>query len=326
MAEPLRILLVGRNGQVGSELVGALGGLGAVTATSRSELDLRDRDAIVRAVRELRPELIVNAAAYTDVDRAESEPDEALDANAHAPELLAREAARARAVLVHYSTDYVFDGEKDGPYTEEDPPSPINVYGRSKLLGEEGVRRSGAAHLILRVAWVYGARRRNFLTTMLDLFQRRSELSVVDDQIGSPTWAHEIASATAELIERLAREGSAGAGEGRVREAPDAQSLLAAVCEGGGTYHLGGSDHTSWLGFAEEIARHLREERAGDLRLERLEAISADDWDSAARRPRNSRLDGSLLESRFGIALRPWREQLADCLARMQERRAVLIG
>ncbi len=322
----MRILLVGRNGQVGGELLGALDGLGSLTALGRADLDLRDRDAIVRAVRELRPELIVNAAAYTDVDRAESEPDEALDVNAHAPDLLAREAARAHAALVHYSTDYVFDGEKDDPYAEDDTPAPISVYGRSKLLGEEAVRRSGAAHLILRVAWVYGARRRNFLTTMLDLFQRRSELSVVADQIGSPTWAGEIASATTELLERLAGGGSRGVGERNATGAPGAQQLLAALRESGGTYHLAGPDHTSWHGFAEEIARRLREEGDGVIRLERLEPIPADEWDSAARRPRNSRLDGGRLADRHGIALRPWREQLADCLARMQERRAVLIG
>lgn len=311
----MKILLTGRNGQVGSKLAQSLAPLGDVHATGRGELDLTDPDAIVAAVHSVRPELIVNAAAFTDVDRAESEPDEALAVNAHAPRILAEEAARLGVPLVHYSTDYVFDGEKNEPYAEDDTPAPLSVYGRTKLLGEEGVRAAGPPHLILRVAWVYGGRSRNFFATMLDLFQRRMEVSVVDDQTGSPTWCREIAAATADLV-RIASSGSS-----RSRS-----PLREALSERGGTYHLAGPGRTTWYGFAEEIADCLR--RRGDprLRLESLLPITSAEYGAAVRRPRSSLLDGRRLAERWGITLPPWEDQVAGCVEAFSARREVLVG
>ena len=307
----MKILLTGRNGQVGSKLIRALTPLGQVHATDRTELDLADADAIVAAVRALRPDLIVNAAAFTDVDKAEIEPDEALAVNAHAPRILAEEAARLRTPFVHYSTDYVFDGEKEEPYDEDDTPAPLSVYGRTKLLGEEGVRAADPPHLILRVAWVYGGRTRNFFTTMLDLFQRRVEVAVVHDQTGSPTWCREIAAATAELL-----HGAAGT----------SSTLRDALAERGGTYHLATPGRTTWHGFAEEIAACLR--RAGDprLRLESIRPITSAEYEAPARRPRNSLLSGYRLEERFGLTLPPWEEQVAGCVEALSTRREVLVG
>jgi dTDP-4-dehydrorhamnose reductase len=307
----MRILLTGRNGQVGSGLARSLAPLGDVHATGRADLDLADPDALVAAVRSLRPDLIVNAAAYTQVDRAESDPDAALEVNAHAPRILAEEAARLGAPIIHYSTDYVFDGEKEGPYREEDAPGPLSVYGRSKLLGEQGVRAAGGPHLILRVAWVYGGRRRNFLTTMLDLFSRRVEVAVVNDQTGCPTWSREIATATARIVHDAAESGA---------------GLREALMERGGTYHLSGPDHTTWYGFARQIWEHLRSMGDASLRLEKLTPISSDEYRVAARRPRNSRLSSERFEERFGLVLPSWQEQVEDCLDALAARREVLVG
>jgi dTDP-4-dehydrorhamnose reductase len=307
----MRILLTGRNGQVGSALVRSLAPLGEVHATGRADLDLADPDALVAAVHALRPDLIVNAAAYTEVDRAESEPDAALEINAHAPRILAEEAAHLGAPIIHFSTDYVFDGEKEGPYREDDAPGPLSVYGRSKLLGEEGVRAAGGPHLILRVAWVYGSRRRNFLTTMLDLFTRRVEVAVVSDQIGCPTWCRQIAAATAEIVHG-ATESEAG--------------LRDALAERGGTYHLSSPDHTTWYGFARQIWEHLRSTGDPSLRLEQLQPISSDEYRVAARRPRNSRLCTERIEECFGVVLPPWQEQVEGCLDALAARREVLVG
>lgn len=316
----MRILLTGRNGQVGAELVGALAPLGELEATGRAELDLCDADAIVAAVRSFRPSLIVNAAAWTDVDGAEARPGRALAVNARAPRVLAEEAARLGAGLVHYSTDYVFDGRKPEPYVEDDRPAPVNAYGRTKLLGEEAVRGSGAPHLILRVGWVYGLRRRNFLTSMMELFSSRERVEVVDDQHGAPTWCREIARATGKLIERLLGSGRAATGTA------GGKAVVRGLAERGGTFHLGTPGETTWYGFAAEIARLLRETEGPGIRLERLEPIPSERWPAAATRPRNSRLDDRRLRERFGVALPPWEEQLAACLASRPVAREVLLG
>jgi dTDP-4-dehydrorhamnose reductase len=313
----MKILLTGRNGQVGARLVRALAPLGEVHATDRAELDLADPDAIVATVRTLRPDLIVNAAAFTDVDRAESEPDEALAVNARAPRILAEEAARLGAPLVHYSTDYVFDGAKEEPYEEDDAPAPVSVYGRTKLLGEEGVRAADPPHLILRVAWVYGGWTRNFLTTMLDLFRRRVEVSVVDDQTGSPTWCREIAAATSELLQRAS---------GKCVLPGDGSVLAETLIERGGLYHLAGPGRTTWHGFAEEIAACLRRAEDARLRVENIRPISSAEYQAAARRPRNSLLSSHRLEERFGITLPHWEEQVAGCVETFTTRREVLVG
>jgi dTDP-4-dehydrorhamnose reductase len=273
----LKILLTGRSGQVGWELERSLAPLGQVTASDLATLDLADADATRRAVRAAKPDMIVNAAAYTAVDKAESERDAAFAVNATAPGVLAEESKRAGALLVHYSTDYVFDGTKQAPYAEDDPPNPLNVYGASKLAGERAIVASGCRHLILRTSWVYGPRGSNFMLTMLRLARERPELQVVDDQIGAPTSSLAIARATAQLLRRGA----------------------------GGLYHLTAAGAVTWCGFARAILA-----RAGIATPVR--AIRTEDYPTPAKRPRNSRLDCSRLRADFGLSLAPWEEQLSE--------------
>lgn len=277
----MRILLTGRTGQVGWELERALAPLGSVIATDRAGLDLGDPETIRRIVREAKPDVIVNAAAYTAVDRAESEPEAAMRINGAAPGVLAEEARRLGALLVHYSTDYVFDGAKDSPYVEDDLPRPLNEYGRSKLQGERAVLASGCRHLVLRTSWVYAARGSNFLRTILRRGREQSELRVVTDQVGAPTSAAAIASATATL---LASGGPLG------------------------VFHLSASGATSWHGFAEEIVA-----LAG--LPARVVGIRSQDYPSAARRPRNSLLDNARLKAAYGIVLEDWRQPLRATIA-----------
>jgi dTDP-4-dehydrorhamnose reductase len=275
----LRILLTGATGQVGWELRRTLAPLGEVRAFDRYGLDLADAPPIAAAVRAMQPDLIVNAAAYTAVDKAESERDIAFAVNATAPRVLAEEAKRIGAMLVHYSTDYVFDGEKASPYTEDDPTGPINVYGESKLAGERAIQASGCRHLILRTSWVYGPRGKNFFLTMRRLARERPELRVVDDQTGAPTSALAIAAATPRLLEKGTE----------------------------GLYHMTAAGETTWCGFAREILKRtgLATPVAG---------IPTKDYPTPARRPRNSRLDCSRLKSASGVQLAPWEAQLAEVI------------
>jgi dTDP-4-dehydrorhamnose reductase len=288
----VRILLTGANGQVGWELQRSLAPLGEVIACNRSRLDLADPDTLRQRVRAIAPEAIVNAAAYTAVDKAESEPELARAINAIAPGVLAEEAQHLGAVLVHYSTDYVFDGTKPEPYTESDPPNPLNGYGRTKLEGERAIGASGCRHLTLRTSWVYGAHGNNFVLTMLRLGREGRQLRIVDDQIGAPTWSREIAQATATLL---------------------AQPELAAP-GADGLYHLTASGTTSWFGFAEAIFASKEMARMG-IAPPALEAIPTSAYPTPARRPANSRLDCGRLERRAGIRLAPWDAALARCLA-----------
>lgn len=282
----MRILLTGRNGQVGWELERALAPLGEVTATDRAMLDLADTDAIRRVVRDVKPEVIVNAAAYTAVDKAESEPALAYAINATAPGVLAEEAKRVGALLVHYSTDYVFDGTKLTPYVEEDEPNPLNVYGASKLAGERSIQASGCRHLILRTSWVYGVRGRNFLLTILRLAKERPELQVVDDQFGAPTAALAIARGSS-MVLRAVRD--------------DATS--------DGLFHMTAAGSATWCEFARSI-----------VALSRLNTpvrpIASGDFVTAARRPRNSLLDNSRLHGVFNVSLPDWHIGLEDLLCR----------
>ena len=281
----MRILLTGRNGQIGWELERKLAPLGEVIATDRTTLDLADPDAIRRVVREAKPDVIVNAAAYTAVDKAESEPELAMRINGFAPGVLSEEARRLGALLVHYSTDYVFDGEKATPYVENDAPNPLNVYGRTKLEGERVIQASRCRHLILRTSWVYGARGNNFLLTILRLAKERDELHVVEDQIGAPTWCCPLAEATAAILPR------AVLGE---TSAP-------------GLYHLTNGGRTSWYGFAAEILRLAN--IATPVR-----AVTAAAHAARAARPASSLLDNAKLRKVFGIAMPDWRASLAACL------------
>jgi dTDP-4-dehydrorhamnose reductase len=288
----MRILLTGKNGQVGAELQRALPVLGEIIALGRQELDLASPDAICRTVRDTKPDIIVNAAAYTAVDRAESEPELAMAINGTAPGILAEEARQIGAFLVHYSTDYVFDGTKDTPYTEDDVPNPLNAYGHSKLAGENAIRASGVSHYVFRTSWVYASHGHNFLNTILRLARERSQLRIVDDQMGAPTWARTIAEAT---VQALMRRTS-----GHI-----------------GLYHLAASGTTTWFGFAEAI---LAEE--GKMRrapqIPRLIPIRTSEYPVAAKRPASSRLDTTLLTDTFGIRPVSWQASLVQCLRELQ--------
>ena len=286
----MNILLTGKNGQVGWELQRTLQPVGKVAAFSHAGLDLADAAAIRSKLDEVRPNVIVNAAAYTAVDKAESEPELAHEVNAVAPALLAQEAARRGALLIHYSTDYVYDGAKAAPYVESDKTNPLGAYGRSKLAGEEGIRASGCDHLIFRTSWVYAARGANFLRTILRLAAEREELRIVMDQIGAPTWARLIAEATALALRQALAERRHGRFES-------------------GLFHLACAGETSWHGFASAIV----EGRQG-LRVKAVTPITTVDYPTPAQRPANSRLDTGAFRARFGLALPDWRDCLQLCL------------
>jgi dTDP-4-dehydrorhamnose reductase len=288
------ILVTGTNGQVGFELVRSLQGLGRVIAADRKLLDLSDLDQVRAVVRDVRPGLIVNPAAYTAVDRAESECELAMRINGEAPGVLAEEAKKVGAALIHYSTDYVFDGEKAGPYVEDDRTNPQNAYGRSKLAGEQAIADIGVDHLIFRTSWVYGARGKNFLLTMLRLGAERPELKVVADQFGAPTWSNTIAMLTAHVV-------------AEAYAAPDRAEWWR---ERSGTYHLSANGATSWHCFASAIFELSGLEKRPDVL-----PISATEYPTPAKRPANSRMSGDKLERTFGLRAPDWKEALALCLA-----------
>ncbi|HVY06748.1 MAG TPA: dTDP-4-dehydrorhamnose reductase [Burkholderiales bacterium] len=288
----MRILITGGGGQVGWELRRTLAVIGEVIAPPRATLDLAAPDSIVAAVRDARPDLIVNSAAYTAVDKAESEADLAMKINGDAPRILAEEASRLGAALVHFSTDYVFDGSKSSGYREEDSPAPVNVYGSSKLAGEQAVLSLGANHLVFRTSWVYAARGRNFLLTILRLARERKELKIVDDQVGAPTPARLVAEATTLAISACVRNGAIDADRFR---------------RNSGLYHMTAGGSTSWFGFAQAIL-------AGRKDVATLLAIPTSEYPTPARRPRNSVLDNGKLSAQFGIKLPDWKAGLALCL------------
>ncbi|WP_321820023.1 MULTISPECIES: dTDP-4-dehydrorhamnose reductase [unclassified Burkholderia] len=287
------ILVTGVNGQVGFELLGALQGLGRVVSCDRSMLDLSDLDRLRTLVRELKPSIIVNPAAYTAVDKAESDVAAARRLNADVPRVFAEEAARSGATLIHYSTDYVFDGTKADAYVEADPTNPQNVYGLTKLEGEQAIAATGCAHLILRTSWVYGRRGKNFLLTMLKLGCERPELRVVADQVGAPTWSRTIAAATSHLV---------------------AQGLAAQDSEWwakrSGVYHLTAAGATSWHGFAEAIFAAAMGEKAP-----KVVPIPASDYPVPAKRPSNSRMALDKLTKTFGLRMPAWDDALRLCLS-----------
>jgi len=296
----MRLLVTGANGQVGWELNRSLAALGNVVALDRRECDLSRPERLPKLIRGLKPDVIVNAAAYTAVDQAEREEELATTVNGTAVGVMAQEAQRAGALLVHYSTDYVFDGRKDIPYTEEDSPHPINAYGRSKLAGEIAVREAAGSHVILRTSWVYSARGRNFLLTILRLLREREELRIVADQIGAPTSAAQIARATAAIVTTAVSERA----EGQFAS---------------GLFHLTASGVTSWHGFAAAILEGARRQALlASGRAPRLVPIASEDYPTPAARPKNSRLAGGRLSSRFGIALSSWEEGLSLCLEEMR--------
>lgn len=293
------ILVIGARGQVGFEVVRALQGLGPVVAVDRSRLDLARIDQVRLLVRETKPALIVNAAAYTAVDRAESDAEAAHVINAVAPQVLAQEASRLGSLLIHYSTDYVFDGTQTRPYLESDAPNPLNVYGRTKLAGEEAIAAVGGQHLIFRTSWVYGATGHNFMLTMLRLAREgRSELSVVDDQIGAPTWSATIASLTAHLAARYCV----------------ADHDHAWWAERSGVYHLTAAGETSWHGFAAAI---FNATKCNDVVVK---PVATDAYPTVARRPHNSRLSCGKLLDVFGLRAPSWEVALAQCVQEYSQR------
>ncbi len=286
----MKILITGQHGQVSRELQLRLQGLGELIVLGRDQLDLADADQIRQHVRAHRPGLIINAAAHTAVDLAESEPDAAFAINAIAPGILAEEAKALGIPLIHYSTDYVFDGSKPAPYTETDTPNPLGVYGQSKLAGEQAITAVGGEHLILRTSWVYSNHGKNFLLTMQRLLQEKPQMRIVADQIGAPTWAGSIANSTRALIERW-QAGEPGEW---------------------GIYHLTAGGETSWFGFAQAIGKHLREQ---DKACAELEPIPSSAYPTPAQRPLNSRLDCSRLLQQWHVSQPHWQDALRECLA-----------
>jgi len=284
-----KILLVGKNGQVGWELQRTLASLGDVVAIDRQGMDLANPDSIRNAIRATRPDLIVNAAAYTAVDKAESEPELAMAINGIAPGIMAEEAKRLGATVIHYSTDYVFDGTKKSPYVEEDVPNPINVYGKTKLAGEQAIQAAGIPHLILRTSWVYGLRGRNFLLTILRLAKERDELKIVNDQIGAPTWSRMIAEATGQML---------------------AQRKLD-LREVGGVYNLTAAGRTSWHSFTQAIIENTSNQTQSSPRLI---PIATHEYPLPAPRPLYSILSNDKLSRVFGMKLPAWDASLRLCL------------
>ena len=290
----MRLLVTGANGQVGCELRQSLAPLGEVIALDRAACDLARPAEVARILRAATPDIIVNAAAYTAVDRAEQEEELATLINGTAVGEIAQAARQLGAMLIHYSTDYVFDGRKDAPYAEDDVPSPISAYGRSKLAGERAIAQCGGRYLIVRTSWIYAARGHNFLKTVLRLARERDELRIVDDQIGAPTWARDLAAATAAMT-RQARQEIAR---------DDFES---------GLFHVTGSGATSWFVFAKAVVKQA--EQYGLLaRKSKIVPIASSEYPVAATRPKNSRLSGARARHRFQIALPEWEQSLAVCM------------
>jgi len=285
----MKILVTGRDGQVGGELAKSLAGLGDIVVLGRTQMDLANPDSVRDAIRAERPSLIINAAAYTAVDLAESAQELAYAINAQAPGIIAEEAKILGAALIHYSTDYVYNGGKQGPWVETDATGPLSVYGQSKLEGEQAIAAVGVPHLIFRTSWVYGLTGKNFLLTMLRLAQSRPELSIVSDQTGAPTWSRTIAEATAVALRKVQN--------------------LDRLSELSGIYHLCAGGQTSWYGFAEKIFSHpfVAQKPA-------LKPIPTEDYPTPAQRPKNSVMSTAKFQQNFG-SLPSWDDALADCLS-----------
>lgn len=290
----MTILVIGESGQLARSLAQAASEKGIALATAgRPKLDLLDADTVAAAIKDMRPSAVINAAAYTAVDKAETEVDAAFAINAHAVEHLALACAKADIPLLHISTDYVFDGSKSQPYVETDAVSPINAYGRSKLAGEQLLRDAHRKHVILRTAWVYSPYGNNFLKTMLRVGATRREVTVVDDQSGNPTYAPHLASALLAIAHRVCNGNPA---------------------ELWGTYHATGSGEATWCQFAQEIFATGREH---GLDLGNAVPITTSQYPTPARRPANSRLDNALLQQRFGVKLPDWRVGARECIAQL---------
>jgi dTDP-4-dehydrorhamnose reductase len=291
-----RILITGSTGQVGGALVQTLTGMGNVFAPNRAELDLASPDSIRQVMRDFQPNWVINPAAYTAVDKAESEPDAAHAINTTSPAILGEEAARIGAAVLHFSTDYVFDGAKPTPYVETDSTAPLNVYGSTKLAGEQALAASGAAYAVFRTSWVYGATGKNFLLTILRLARERETLRIVGDQHGAPTWSHDLASLAAHVIQR--------------------NPTPAAFKDLSGVYHATSSGETTWAGFASEAIARLQAAEPS-AKLATIEPIPTAEYPTPARRPHNSRLNCTRLTQTFGFTMPDWRDSLTKVLAQL---------
>jgi dTDP-4-dehydrorhamnose reductase len=288
----MRILLTGVTGQVGGALVAPLSEIATVVAADRGQLDLSQADSVPAALDRLQPDLIVNPAAFTAVDLAEDEPDLAFRVNAAAPAAMAQWAARHDIPIVHFSTDYVFDGSGNAAWCEDDAPAPLSVYGASKLAGERAIGEAGGRHLIVRTSWVYAAQGRNFLRTIARLAGERKELRIVADQFGAPTSARIIADAVVKILKMEMSDGE--------------RSFV----RGAGLVNMSASGETSWHGFSTAIVAGLKD-RGIDVKAECIVPIKTADYPTKAKRPHNSRLDHSRLNDIFGIAMPSWSEALS---------------
>lgn len=301
----MRILLTGSKGQLGVEIQRSLGSLASITPTDIEELDICDPQAVATAVRDIGPHFIINTAAYTAVDKAEQDPKAAHAVNADAPRILAEAATKVGAGVIHYSTDYVFDGTKAAPYVESDARNPLGVYGESKAAGERAVMESGAPHLVLRTSWIYGTHGKNFLLTILRLACEKEELSIVDDQIGAPTWSRALAEGTRDILMRV--------------KSPEGLSKTS------GLYHMTAGGRTSWCGFTRAIIEEYRanghdrpwmqQAIAGrKMKIKEVRGIATSEYPLPARRPQWSVLSNDRLRLTFGVELADWRDQLRQVM------------
>lgn len=297
----MNIVVVGRNGQIAWELQHLLTGLGQVTVIGRPEVDLANPGSVRQVIRQLRPRVLVNAAAYTAVDRAEAEPELAMAINAEAPQVMAEEAKRLNALFVGYSTDYVFDGGKASPYTESDVTNPLSMYGASKLAGDRAVEAVAGPYLIFRTSWVYAPRGKNFLLTMMKAAAERDELRVVDDQIGAPTSSRDIARATLQIIEQVT----------------DGDGELHALGERRGIYNMTSQGSVSWYGFAATIIEEMRRCGINAGRLAKVVPIPTSEYPTPAIRPKNSRLSNEKMRQAFGLILGDWKTSLMEVMEKI---------
>lgn len=297
----MRLLITGANGQVGWHMQRSLATLGELTAIDIEQLDLTDVEAVGKFVRDFKPDIVVNAAAYTAVDKAESEPDLARALNVAAPQRIAEECAELGSLMVHYSTDYVYGGSKNEPYVESDATSPLSVYGETKLAGDQAIIDSGVAYIILRTTWVYDIRGKNFLRTIIRLAKEREELRIVGDQFGAPTWARSLAEATTIVVARSIERNS------ETGKWPS------------GLFHCTAGGRTSWAGFAKAILEEYDDllnwpaetgEFGGELKAKSVVEITTDQYQTPAKRPRNSVLSNAAIAAEFSIVMPEWRTQL----------------
>jgi dTDP-4-dehydrorhamnose reductase len=295
----MRILLTGVRGQIGGDLLPLLKPLATVVAPLRSELDLFDVGAIRRFITGIKPDWIINPAAYTAVDQSESEAELAYGINAEAPRVMGETAAELGIPFIHFSTDYVYSGAGTTPWIETDTPAPLGVYGASKLAGDQALTASGAAHLIFRTSWVYGGRGKNFLLTILRLAREREELRIVDDQHGAPTWSRDLARLVVHVVKRISEQSAA-----------TGTSVQDAVRAVQGTYHAADSGETTWFGFAGEILRLAAEARP-DMKRARLVPIASGEYPTPAKRPTNSRLNCNRLHDVLSYTMPAWQQSVA---------------